>query len=377
MTNKEAQVYLHIPFCVRKCAYCDFLSYPAGEDEIAVYIRSLLKEIAASAGESKGKHIRSVFFGGGTPSILSAETIEDILNMVFRCFSVKPDAEITLECNPGTTDRKKLLAIRSAGVNRLSVGAQSLNDELLRTIGRIHDKAAIIRTVEDARTAGFDNVSIDLISALPGQTRKDWTDTLQEAASLSPEHISAYSLILEEGTPLYERRSSFGFPDEEEERAMYYDTADILSKHGFLQYEISNYAKPGFSCIHNIGYWTGFDYMGLGLGASSFMDGVRYKNTEDPKEYIRFCEEPKEQRKEVEKLSLTDQMAEFVILGLRMTQGISTVEFESRFGIAIENAYPGVVKKYTGLGMLKTENERLMFTREGVSVSNTVMAEFI
>ena len=373
----EAEIYVHIPFCVKKCAYCDFLSFPAEEQTRTQYINALRHEIAAGSGELRNRKIRSVFFGGGTPSVLSAGQIASILEMLIRCFNIRNDAEITLECNPGTANQDKLKDLHSAGINRLSIGAQCFDDSLLSKIGRIHNVREIEACVENARKAGFSNINLDLISALPGQTPDGWEKTLRAAAGLSPEHLSAYSLILEEGTPLFKNQEQYSFPNEDEEREMYDRTEEVLSGYGYKQYEISNYAKPGKECVHNIGYWTGIPYKGFGLGASSLIDNTRFKNTDQMEEYLACCEKPEEQYKEIQNLTDRDLQSEFMILGLRMTKGISLSEFESRFGRSLDDAYPGVTEKYMALGLLKTENDRLFFTKKGVSVSNSVLCDFI
>ena len=377
MTNNDAELYVHIPFCERKCAYCDFLSFPAGEDTKAKYVNALKHEIAAASGAFKGKIIRSVFFGGGTPTVLQKEFTAEILNMLFRAFMIRKDAEITIECNPGTSDREKLEYLKNAGINRISIGAQSFDDAKLREIGRIHDQAAIYRCVDDAKEAGFRNINIDLISALPYQTLEDWTLDLKKAAALKPQHISAYSLILEEGTPLYENSGGLEFPDEDTERRMYYLTGEILSEYGYSQYEISNYALPGFESIHNSGYWTGVPYLGLGLGASSFTGNVRYKNTSDMNEYLESAACPEKQRKDIEELSKQDLESEFMITGLRMTKGVSLEEFRRRFKEELKEVFEAPMKKHLKTGHLIEENGWIRLSGEAVSVSNTILADFL
>ena len=373
----EAEIYIHIPFCVQKCAYCDFLSFPAGEEERERYVNALLHEIAASSGELKERPVRSVFLGGGTPTLLDSRQIVRILDMVYRCFRVRKEAEITLECNPGTADGAGLSALRDAGACRLSIGAQSFDDGLLEKIGRIHRADDIVRCVEGAEKAGFDNISLDLIRGLPGQTVQGLREDLLRAAGLGVQHLSVYSLTLEEGTPLYEERERLTFPDEDEDSRMADAVEEILSAAGYHRYEISNYARDGRECLHNTGYWTGVDYLGLGLGASSLVDGVRFKNPSGMKEYLESCGRPQEHRKEAAVLSEQDRMTEFVILGLRMTRGISPEEFRSRFGKEITRVWPGIIEKYEGFGLLRRENGRLFLTRRGLAVSNSILCEFV
>ncbi len=377
MTNNEAELYIHIPFCERKCAYCDFLSFPAGEDLRSEYVNALKHEIAAASGNFKGKIIRSVFFGGGTPTVLGGERSAEILNMLFRTFMISKNAEITIECNPGTANLEKLQYLRKAGFNRISIGAQSFDDEKLRAIGRIHDSKTIYKCVSDAKEAGFGNINIDLISALPFQTLNDWASDLEKAVGLKPQHISAYSLILEEGTPLYENSTILEFPDEDTEREMYYLTGEMLSKAGYSQYEISNYSLPGFESIHNSGYWTGVPYLGLGLGASSFTGKERYKNTSDMNEYLENAADPEKQRKDIEELSKQDLENEFMITGLRMTKGVSLEEFAGRFGEELKDVFAEPVVKYLKTGHLIEDKGWIRLSKEAVSVSNTILADFV
>ncbi|MBR3397937.1 MAG: oxygen-independent coproporphyrinogen III oxidase [Lachnospiraceae bacterium] len=377
MTNKEAEIYIHIPFCIRKCAYCDFLSFASDEGTRKRYVSALTHEIAAACTELRGKRIRSVFIGGGTPSVLETGQLASILEMLFRCADIDQKAEITLECNPGTTDREMLSALRSMGISRLSIGAQSFQDPLLKTIGRIHGSAEIRKCYDDARRAGFENISLDMIFALPGQSLKDWKEDLETAALLGPEHLSAYSLILEEGTPLFENRAFLDFPDEEEYRDMFYAAGEILDRFGLHRYEISNYARPGKECIHNVGYWTGVEYLGLGLGAASLMKNRRYRNTSSMEEYFRNSESPEKIRTVEEELDLHDRMSEFLILGLRMTEGISAEEFTSRFGRDLTEEYGRPMEKYLSLGLIKKENDRIFLSEEGIFVSNTIFADLL
>ena len=262
------EIYIHIPFCVKKCDY---------------YVQALLREIDA-VKEGKGRSVSSIFIGGGTPSVLDAGFIGEILNRIRNKFQIQNDAEITIEANPGTADYGKLQAYRDYGINRLSIGLQSPDDRELKILGRIHNYEQFLETYKKARKAGFDNINVDLMSAIPDQTYKGWEKNLRTVAELEPEHISAYSLIIEEGTPFAARQ--LNLPDEDTEYNMYEATARILKEYGYKQYEISNYAKKGLECRHNKGYWQRTDYLGLGLGASSLLDHMRFSNTADMKEYI-------------------------------------------------------------------------------------------
>ena len=374
ITDSPMEIYVHIPFCIKKCDYCDFLSGPSGPKEQADYVDALLEEINA-AEEGKGRSVSSVFIGGGTPSGLDERFIGEILNHIRRKFQIADHAEITIEVNPGTADRNKLQAYRTYGINRLSIGLQSPDDRELKILGRIHNYEQFRETYRSAREAGFDNINIDLMSAIPDQTYEGWLHNLHTVAGLDPEHISAYSLIVEEGTPFWERE--LDLPDEDTEYRMYEDTAAILGEYGFHQYEISNYAKKGLEFRHNKGYWQRTDYLGLGLGASSLVDHVRFSNTDNMEEYLRNSAFPEKIRCDRETLTEADEMAEFMFLGLRMTEGVSVREFEEYFGKNMESIYGEVLKKHFALGMLKKKNDRIFLTRRGIHVSNGVMADFL
>ena len=373
------EIYVHIPFCAKKCDYCDFLSAPGGADSQALYVRALQKEIRA-VQEGKERSVSSIFIGGGTPSLLNAELTERILDTIKEKFRVEKDAEITIEANPGTlgkpgTEKKKLETYLAAGINRLSLGLQSPNDSELRMLGRIHTFSEFLESYRAAREAGFENINIDLMSAIPEQTCEGWIRNLRTVAELKPEHISAYSLIIEEGTPFAER--NLNLPDADEEYRMYEDTAAILGEYGYHQYEISNYAKEGRECRHNIGYWERTDYLGFGLGAASLWGDSRFSNTRDMEEYLGYCDVPEKIRIFEPSLTKEDKMAEFMFLGLRMTKGVSADRFRDNFGRRIEDVYGKVLDKYTGLGLLERKDDRIFLTRQGIHVSNSVMAEFL
>lgn len=375
------ELYIHIPFCIRKCAYCDFLSFPSSEQDRQSYVKALLEEINQ---EPEGGDVTTIFFGGGTPSILPGEDIRRIMDALREKYRLEPGAEITLEANPGTLTEEKLAAWRAAGINRLSMGLQSAENAELRTLGRIHTWEEFLEGYGMARRAGFQNINIDLMSALPGQSIRTWQHTLEKTAALEPEHISAYSLIIEEGTPFYEkyaeevRRREAGLdcaflPSEEEERQMYYDTDRILKEWGYHRYEISNYAREGKECRHNCGYWRRENYRGFGLGASSLMHEVRFRNTADLAKYLRhdFSREDEEQ------LSISSQMEEFMFLGLRLTSGISIEDFEKKFSCTYEEVYGEVTGKLEAKKLLRRENQRIFLTEQGIDVSNYVLAEFL
>ena len=388
---KNLEIYIHIPFCVKKCAYCDFLSAPASTEAQRQYLLALLREIR-SFPRKEEYEVVSVFFGGGTPSIWPSDWIERVLVALHDTFSFVNRPEITIECNPGTADVSKLVAYRSLGINRISFGLQSTDDRELRLLGRIHSFETFCETYAAARQAGFSNVNIDLMSALPGQTPESWRETLNRVLALQPEHISAYSLIIEEQTPFYEKyhaddeRRAKGerpqyLPSEEEEREMYEDTELLLSEAGLYRYEISNYAKPGFACFHNIGYWTGVEYAGFGLGASSLISHVRYKNTEDMQCYLLAygtgTAEAAGQVCSQEALTVQDEMEEFMFLGLRLMAGISRQQFEKKFQVTLNSVYGEVLRKLKGEQLIEEIAGYVRLTEHGIDVSNYVLAEFL
>lgn len=367
------ELYIHIPFCVRKCAYCDFLSAPGSEEAKASYTEALLREIEAVKTEKR--EVSSIFVGGGTPSALSPSLMGDIFEKIHKSFSVAPDAEITIEANPGTLSKEKLFLYRNVGINRLSLGLQSPEAAELKSLGRIHTYEEFLESFSLAREAGFQNINVDLMCALPDQTYEGWVRNLRKVAALHPEHISAYSLIIEEGTPFAKRK--LNLPDEDTEYRMYEDTAGILAEYGYEQYEISNYAKKDLACQHNVGYWTRKEYLGLGLGAASLWGNQRFSNTSDFSLYLNNSGFPEKIRGDRETLSLEAEMSEFMFLGLRMTKGVSKAEFLECFGVPIESVYGNVLDKYKSVGLLEEKEGRIFLTRAGIHVSNGVMAEFL
>ena len=372
--NSPMEIYIHIPFCIRKCDYCDFLSGSSGPEEQADYVQALLREIQA-VEEGEGRSVSSIFIGGGTPSVLDERLLGDILREIRNRFKMEEDAEITIEVNPGTANIGKLQAYREMGINRLSIGLQSPEDRELKILGRIHNYGQFLETYQEARTVGFDNINIDLMSAIPDQTYEGWVKNLRTVAELEPEHISAYSLIVEEGTPFAARK--LNLPDEDTEYNMYEATAQILKEYGFEQYEISNYARKGRECRHNVGYWTRQDYLGFGLGASSLYGKERFANTQDMKKYLENSKNPEKIREKEPSLTREDEMAEFMFLGLRMTKGISKADFQRCFGCTIESVYGEVLEKYESMELLLEKDGRIFLSREGIHVSNSIMAEFL
>lgn len=381
--TKNLGIYIHIPFCIRKCAYCDFLSFASEENTRKGYIQSLIAEIRQWEDVERW-HITSIFIGGGTPSVLKKEETAGILEAVYNKFQVDDDAEITTEANPGTLTKDKLYAYREQGINRLSLGLQSVHDQELKLLGRIHTYEDFLKGFHMAREAGFSNINVDLMSALPGQTVDSWRESLTKILRLKAEHVSAYSLIIEEGTLFYEKYAEDArlrdlgedcriLPTEEDERSMYYETRRLTGEYGLEQYEISNYAKPGYECRHNQAYWLRQDYLGFGLGASSLIDNVRFRNTADLKQYSQGIFE-KEER---EVLSVQEQMEETMFLGLRMKDGVSMETFEKVFYTPFSAVYGKTVLDLKKEGLVQTEEERLFLTEKGFDLSNYTLAQFL
>lgn len=416
----ELGLYIHIPFCVKKCNYCDFLSGPADEATKQNYFEALANEIKSYEDRTEVYQVSTVFIGGGTPSSVDAVYIKNILDLVKMIFAVKKDPEITIEINPGTLgvgqghiNKEKLLLYKEAGINRISFGLQSTEEKYLKLLGRIHSYDDFEKNYLLARELGFENINVDLMSALPGQTLSDWEETLKKVLGLKPEHISAYSLIIEEGTNFYERYSegkelASQLPDEDTDRLMYQRTKEILKEYGYQRYEISNYAKPGFECKHNLTYWIGTEYLGLGLGSASLLKKVRFHNAEDINEYLELCnngrnydytnsekrlnseniklaDDSKENflrdildiRREVEPLSKEQQMEEFMFLGLRVLEGVSRKNFFERFQVELEEVYKSVLDKLMKQKLLAEREDRIYLTDYGIDISNAVLAEFL
>lgn len=377
--KKDLGLYIHIPFCVKKCEYCDFLSWNAEEEERQQYVAALLSEIESYREFAKGYRVSTIFIGGGTPSVLLPKQMEDILQKIYEIFELERRAEITIEVNPGTVDEEKLQCYKENGVNRLSMGLQSVKDQKLRLLGRIHTYQEFVESYELARKAGFDNISIDLISSVPGQTLQEWKEELETAAAQNPEHISVYQLIIEEGTPFYEKYAEHPelLPDEETSREIYLWTGKFLKEAGYEQYEISNYAKPGKESRHNLKYWERGDYLGLGLGAASMVRNIRMSNTKDMRTYLERCDKPKTMREDVQFLEEPRQMEEFMFLGLRKTRGVSKKEFKRIFGREMDMVYEKALHKCLENGMLLEHKDRIFLSEEGTLLSNMVLSEFL
>ena len=362
-------LYVHIPFCVKKCKYCDFVSFESCEDKDR-YIDALIGEMKSY----KGVFCDTVFIGGGTPTSLNAKQLKRVIDAINENFVISEAAEFTVEANPKTLDIEKLALMKKLGVNRISVGVQSFSDIELQKIGRIHNAEDAKNTLKSIKESGFDNFSLDLMSALPSQDFESFKKTLETAVSQTPKHISCYSLILEDGTPLNDEfeRGELSLPDEDTERRMYEFACEFLEKNGYRQYEISNFAIAGFESRHNIKYWQCEEYIGLGLAAHSYYNGMRYSNTSDLNRYINGNYSSGE--KEV--LTLADRVEEFAIMGLRMTKGISKNEFSKRFGMDIYEVYGAEIERFEKIGFLVDDGDNIFLSRSGISVSNSIMCEF-
>lgn len=372
--KQEISLYIHIPFCVRKCLYCDFPSFSGMDGMFEDYVRRLCREMGEAAPSFQGIGVKSVFFGGGTPSILPPALMGRIMDKIMSAYDVNSDAEISMEANPGTLDAAKLREYKSMYFNRLSMGLQAWQDRLLERLGRIHSVGEFEDNFLQARDSGFKNINVDLMFSLPGQTLDDWQETLEKVMRLDPEHISAYSLIIEEGTPFFDmyEKGQITETDENTDRRMYYLAKEMLSDKGFRQYEISNFAKDGFECRHNITYWRTEEYRGFGLGAHSYVDGTRFHNSADMKEYMAGGG-----RLDMEKLTPEEMQEEFMFMGLRMNEGISREEFLKRFKTDITSVYGQEISELISEGLLTENNGRISLTDRGVDVSNQVFEKFI
>lgn len=369
--NSEAiGIYVHIPFCVRKCAYCDFLSFSCEREKQSNYVNKLCKQIDAT---DELRPVASVYFGGGTPSIIKPELIGTIMDRLKARFMILPQAEITIEVNPHSASSEALNLYRSYGFNRLSMGLQSANDEELKNLGRPHSFDDFLQTFNDAKDAGFNNINVDIMTALPGQTEEILNHTIDEVLKLNPQHISAYSLILEEGTPFYEKYNGEPVMDSDDERRLYYLCRNRLRDAGYEHYEISNFALPGYFSRHNTSYWKRIDYYGFGLGASSLIHGHRIKNESD---FDRYLSNPSGIDEDIA-LSKEDMMEEYMFLGLRMMEGVETGEFKRVFSVNFENIYGETVKGLLKDGLIISSDGRICLTDKGIDYGNYVFSAFL
>ena len=384
--EEKLGIYIHIPFCEKKCRYCGFLSFPGYDDEAyESYTRALCAEIENCNEEFAAKYsVDTVFVGGGTPSLLSEERMGRIFGSLGRTFNIERDAEITTESNPNSVTQEKFEAYRTIGINRLSMGAQSMDDRILNALGRVHKKEDVLRAYEAARKAGFDNINIDLMFGVPEQSLGDVMDSVKQVIELGPEHISLYGLQLEEDTIFYEEYKSgiLDVPEEAEERRMYHEAVNALKTAGYEHYEISNFALSGRKCRHNLKYWQLDNYLGLGLGAHSYIAGSRSKVVDSMDDYLALVSagrrptDPKAHSFDSHK----DAMGIYVFTALRKTEGVDTEDFERRFGISFFARYrdkADIIKEYMDRGMLKMSGKYLQLTEEGIDISNDIMSEFV
>ncbi|MBO5609140.1 MAG: oxygen-independent coproporphyrinogen III oxidase [Eubacterium sp.] len=395
--KKALSLYIHIPFCKHKCMYCDFLSFADETNTKQIqYINALMSEIRMYKPFADRYTVKTIYIGGGTPSVLDEAMIGKVLDTVKHIFNVDRFPEITIEVNPGTIKYTDLLAYKDYGINRISIGLQSADDVILKRIGRIHNYEEFLQGFEYARRAGFRNISVDVMSGLPGQDVHTLVDTLTKVTEMKPEHISVYSLQVEEGTPLSQREDMLALiPDENTDRMMYSMTKKVLKAAGYKRYEISNYSLPGLESQHNKVYWTGGQYIGFGIGAASYFKGERFNNIKNLDNYIEICEDVRDEltkdtdrvrlydsatgilREDIQTVYIDQRIEEFMYLGLRMTAGVSREEFKLRFNRDMFELYGDVINKYINQGFMKAEGNRVMLTDKGIDVSNYILSDFI
>lgn len=369
-------LYIHVPFCVKKCSYCDFTSYKMDINSKKLYIDDLNKEMRLYKTNEK---ITSIFLGGGTPSILNSEELKEMFKNIYENFNISRDAEITIECNPGTLSLEKLKAMKEIGINRLSLGLQATQEYHLKGIGRIHTYEQFEKNYRQAIEVGFENINIDLMYCLPNQTIEEWKETLNKIVGLNPSHISAYSLILEEGTDLYDRyeKKEFELIDEDTDINMYNYTIEYLSSNGYNQYEISNYSKKNYECKHNILYWKCEHYIGLGPGASGYLDNIRYNNVEALEMYHKMlCDNQKPIGHE-EALTNEDKIQEKIFMGLRMNEGIKFEDFKKEFNINFKDKYSKQISQLNERKLINLSDIGMSLTQKGREISNSIFIEFI
>ena len=374
----KISLYIHIPFCAQKCLYCDFPSFARKDHLRKAYIEALNKEIISLREKHNNLEINTIFIGGGTPSVLESNELECLLKEIAKLNMAK-DIEYSMECNPGNLTEEKLEVMKNYGVNRISMGLQAKQDNLLKGVGRIHNYKTFKENFLLAKKVGFNNINVDLMFGLPNQRLNEWEETLREIISLEPAHISAYSLIIEEGTAFYNlyENDKLKLPTEEEERKMYHLAKKILEENGFNQYEISNYAKEGKECRHNLAYWNMDNWIGVGSAAASYINGKRIKNISSVEEYINSINEKGEAVEEIINNSKNDNMEEFMFMGLRKINGIDENEFKNRFSMNINDVYGEILNKYIGEGLLIRESGRIFLSEKGIEISNVIMADFL
>lgn len=387
---KPIGLYIHIPFCAKKCKYCDFISFAGKNEKIQEYIECLQKELVMVGKQNKQDNqegrdelleVATVYFGGGTPSFLPAEEIQKIMDTIREHFILKQDCEITIEINPGTASREKLLTYQKAGINRLSIGLQAIQEHVLNVIGRIHDYQKFEETYQIARELGFQNINVDLMIGLPKQNVVDVEKSVEKVISLNPEHISVYSLIVEEGTKLAQeiQEECLVLPKEETERKEYWTVKKMLEEAGYVHYEISNFAKPGKESRHNTDCWSQKEYMGFGIAAHSYTDGIRYSNTEDLEKYITNIQKDKAEDNFIfhEKQDTEAKMKEYMLLGLRKIQGVEISRFKEKYGINPIYYYRLELDQLVRDDLVEVDDDFIKLTKRGIDLANLVWEKFV
>ncbi len=371
--KKTLGIYIHIPFCIKKCNYCDFCSFPSINDETKQrYVDALCREIRLWSDRAKDRAVDTVYFGGGTPTLLTVSQFKKIIDTVKENFCVSDNAEITTECNPATADGEYLKELRSLGFNRISLGVQSANDRELALLGRVHTFSDAKKAFYDARRAGFENISVDLMFGIPEQTEESFKNTLDEIFKLSPEHVSAYSLIVEPGTPFFANYKKLVLPDEDSEYNMYTGAVEAMEQRGLHRYEISNFAATGRESLHNLKYWRREEYLGFGITAHSFFNDERYENTSELDAYINGAYTAASR-----KILPNEAVNEYVMLKMRLSEGIDENTFEDLFGIEFGNTFGEALERFVCAGLVVREGGRCAFTDSGFYLSNSVLSEIL
>ena len=369
---KKLGLYIHIPFCRSKCLYCDFCSFPRQDEEkMTEYAQALFRDLRAHAPACRDYLVDTVFLGGGTPTTFPAYLLKELMGEIYKYYNVSPNAEITAECNPVTGERELFARMRAAGINRLSIGLQSAHEKELKALGRLHTFDTFAACFADARAAGFDNISVDVMSGIPHQTPESRRETLQKVLALSPEHISSYDLIIEAGTPFARKRATLSLPDEEAARRMYLEGIAFLAENCYAQYEISNFARPGYESRHNLKYWNCDEYLGFGVAAYSDFGGARFGNSRDIEAYIAG----RDITEEKSVLDKEERINEYIMLRFRLCDGVNTAVFEERFGVSFEENWGKKLAPFVTEGLVRKEGEKYFFSQEGMLVSNTILSE--
>ena len=365
-------IYLHIPFCKQKCKYCDFCSFTRPKDFIDEYVQQLINRMERYSAQARGRCVDTLYFGGGTPSLLSVENVRALLDGIRNNFDLSPSCQISFECNPATADHEYFYALRQLGVNRLSIGMQSAIDNELEALGRIHTFSDFRRCYDHARRAGFDNISVDIMYGIPHQTMDSLKRTLDAAVELSCEHISTYGLTVEPGTEFYRIADSLDIADDDVQQQMYMYISQHLARHGYEKYEISNFCRKGMESLHNLKYWRAQEYLGLGVAAHSYFGGIRFGISRDIDSFMRGEDDFSED----EPISDTERQREYVMLGMRLTEGVSFDRFRQSFGKDFMSEYPDIVK-YASAGYVNITDRGVSFTDSGLFVSNAILSDIL